>query len=293
MDLQAHDIKKRQIEESALRFDELIIEDSLNVQKINGQFIKDLVYSNHVKNMGKIKAIEAKEVVVLDRMLVQNRIDGVKFTTSNVLLKNQNQQFGSAKINKLTAKSIVVQNSINSVSYPEFQNFLNQKLKKKYRNLLNITVDSLTISSLLNNINVENLVENTLKVQGDQIITGDIKIKEIKTNGVIFVKESFSLLSGVPLNQLVLTNDTTRVIIDQDISFTQDELLIKDLFVAERLNNIKVIDGRLNVLRLNSSEVQVITGDKTFESVKLMNPIKLQVKIFQKFLNFKFKIKTS
>lgn len=293
MDLQAHDIKKRQIEESALRFDELIIEESLNVQKINGQFIKDLVYSNHVKNMGKIKAIEAKEVVVLDRMLVQNRIDGVKFTTSNVLLKNQNQQFGSAKINKLTAKSIVVQNSINSVSYPEFQNFLNQKLKKKYRNLLNITVDSLTISSLLNNINVENLVENTLKVQGDQIITGDIKIKEIKTNGVIFVKESFSLLSGVPLNQLVLTNDTTRVIIDQDISFTQDELLIKDLFVAERLNNIKVIDGRLNVLRLNSSEVQVITGDKTFESVKLMNPIKLQVKIFQKFLNFKFKIKTS
>lgn len=293
MDLQAHDIKKRQIEESALRFDELIIEESLNVQKINGQFIKDLVYSNHVKNMGKIKAIEAKEVVVLDRMLVQNRIDGVKFTTSNVLLKNQNQQFGSAKINKLTAKSIVVQNSINSVSYPEFQNFLNQKLKKKYRNLLNITVDSLTISSLLNNINVENLIKNTLKVQGDQIITGDIKIKEIKTNGVIFVKESFSLLSGVPLNQLVLTNDTTRVIIDQDISFTQDELLIKDLFVAERLNNIKVIDGRLNVLRLNSSEVQVITGDKTFESVKLMNPIKLQVKIFQKFLNFKFKIKTS
>ena len=287
MDLKAHRMKKRQIDSTSLQLDELIIEESLNVQKINGQFVKNLVYSNHLKNFGKIRAIQAKNVFITDRLLVQNRIDGVKFTAANLLLKNQNQKLaGSAKVENLLAKNVVIQNAINSLPYPEFQNLLNQKLKKKYKNLLNdLTVDSITISNFLNNVKVESLVRNTLKIQGDQIITGDIKFKEIKAQGVIFVNTTFSLLSAVNINQLVSINSSEIVTIDQDLSFTQDELFIENLFVAERLNNIKVIDGNLNVLRLNSDQVQVITGEKTFESVKLINPIKLQVRIEIFFFN--------
>ena len=96
---------------------------------------------------------------------------------------------------------------------------------------------------------------------------------------------SLNLMSAVNIDQLISINNSESVIIDQDISFTQDELPIENLFVAERLNNIKVIDGDLNVLRLNSDHVQVINGDKIFESVKLMTPIKLQVKIAKNYLN--------
>lgn len=96
-------------------------------------------------------------------------------------------------------------------------------------------------------------VTEDITLQGDYILTGDVVVRNAIVGEDIFGESQTSSLDGILKNGLKLTDD-----IDNHMNFTFP-LRIEHL-TALKLNEFHVKD----FVRLNSSEIQVISGHKSF-----------------------------
>lgn len=261
----------------------LTVDGPIKVQTINGRPISDLVYKSGRRN-AKMDII-ANEILIKKELKVNEKIDGLELREDNVLLNKPRQVLRPLTIEKLTAKNVFEVAQLNAMPIDEFFKLLRLKVDQKIPNMIHqLTVDSMTIGRFLNQRNFTAMLINSLKTVGDQVLTGPTTINKLKVNNVGFRKmPRFHQISGIHLMDLVNVNSTENIMINHDMQFI-NELSANRLTVLERINNVMVKDGRLQVLRKRGPTQQRVTGEKFFDNVHLMSPILLQGKIESKTL---------
>lgn len=270
--------------EAVLNVDRLIVEDHLDVKFINGYASETLLHSTDDLRALKDVELYAPEVEVKGELFVRNLIDGIRFTEDNVLIDGTDQVFTgkTLRVDKLAVNNLVANmlNSTNTHSMPAHasQSSEHRSSTTRQPQYREIHANHLELTGLLNGVDFSYLEKNALKITGDQVITGEFIFDKIIATNVIVPNKR---LSGVELNTLVLTEpteDQSFFTVRQDVQFIQP-VYFESLEVDERVNHIPVVDGKLQVLLQNSDEPQLITGTKTFDYVKLLNPIDLRGKI--------------
>ncbi|XP_055854741.1 uncharacterized protein LOC129918300 [Episyrphus balteatus] len=171
------------------------------------------------------------------------------------------------QLNKVSAPKVIVNGNFKRPTQarsditPEFVDALN--------------VEHLMITGTLNDISWSDLQFNTLKKTGQQFMKAPVKIGKLQTDSVFVISGT---VNGQSLSKLVRT-DGGSYVINQDVQFAKP-IYAKNLTIQDRLNNIHVLQNNLDVLLLNSEEVQHMTGQKTFENVNLLEPVTISGRIF-------------
>lgn len=259
----------------------LSVDDILNVQTINGKPISDLVYTKSSKNR-RMKSIKARKILVKKELFVDGKIDGIEMAEDNLIMNVPRQVLRPMKINRLAVKNINPIN-VNGLNFNDFFTLLKRKVDPKIPNMIHeLEVETVDIMKLLNNKNFTSVALNSLKMNGPQIIQAPLNVKQLRANSLNFDKSAESI-SKIPISNLIDVNDPKPIEIFQDIRFVKP-LETTQLFVRNRINNISIKDGKLQVLRAAGVDEQIVTGEKIFENVILKEPIVLRGKIESKSL---------
>ncbi|XP_055917893.1 uncharacterized protein LOC129950099 [Eupeodes corollae] len=171
------------------------------------------------------------------------------------------------QLNKVSAPKVVVNGNFKRP--PEARSDTNPEF------LDSMNVEHLMITGKLNDISWSDLQLNTLKKSGQQFLKAPVKIGNLQTDSMFVISGT---VSGQSLSKLVRT-DGGSFVINQDVQFAEP-IYARNLTINDRLNNMHVLQNKLDVLLLNSDEVQHMTGKKTFENVKLLEPVKISGKMF-------------
>lgn len=217
-----------------LRLNELIIENHLEAKFLNGFPSKNLLRSSQDLNLATT-SIYAPSVVIKNELFVQNTVNGIRFNENGHTLEKRSSP------------------------------------PSHYQQII---VDEIDLFGLLNNdVKLEYLDQYALKLSGNQHITGQFSIGNLKCSSV-----KSGVISGRSIVDVVLISNGTSFGVNQDIQFSKP-LTVKNLVVNDRINNIHIRRKKFDVLLKRANYVQVITGHKIFESVKLMDSFKLKVSV--------------
>lgn len=138
-----------------------------------------------------------------------------------------------------------------------------------------LRVNQLFVSGRLNGLDFSDLQENALRTNSvEQQLNANTRI-DVATANVVRVRSN--TISKQNLADLVSIR-VNSTLIEQDIQFTQP-IIVNELNIMNRFNHMQVINNRLDALFRRAKGVQVITGNKVFESVALLEPIFQQGKI--------------
>lgn len=134
-----------------------------------------------------------------------------------------------------------------------------------------IRVKNIIVTGTINGWNLTEFRNSILKKTGNQIITApfnftQLDVGDLQINGSI---------NGERPSKVVMVNEGNFVV-DQDLIFAEGAE-VNHLVVNNRLSHIYVVDGQLQALYKNHSEVQIIRGWKKFENVNLLEPFELKV----------------
>ncbi|XP_058458977.1 uncharacterized protein LOC131435292 [Malaya genurostris] len=276
---------KDQKKVEAINADRLIVDGDLDVEYLNGHPSEALL---HTTDFQFLKNVDLYGTVAdfNGELFVNNLIDGIRFTTDNVVINGMNQVFANKtiRVNELKVNNLITK-TLNSTKIEPLMSYIDQATKKIIDScdqgdgdFREIRVNNLELTGLFNGIDLNNISKHTFKIKGDQVITTKLSFDNIVASNIEVPSKR---LSGVDLNSLVRINPTADqpdFTVRQDVHF-MDPVYIERLEVEERINHISVIDGHLQVLKVNSSEPQIITGTKSFDNVVLLDPIDLRGKI--------------
>lgn len=259
----------------------LIVDKVLDIKTINGKQVSDIVYQDNRRNI-KMKNIKANEIGIKEEVYVNEKVDGVEMAPDNVLMNIPEQSLRPMSVKKINVRSLDTL-KVNDQYFDDFFKLLRRKVDQKIPNMIHqLNVDSLNVKNLFSGENVTEIFINSLKTVGTQFINGNIDIQNLYTNGIIF-ERTLEAISKIPISHLINIKDNNPVQILQDVQFEQ-EVDTNDLFVEERINNINVRNGELQVVRKRGLAEQTVTGEKHFNVVSLKEPIMLNGKIESKTL---------
>lgn len=252
-----------------LKANTIKVENDFSPQSINNHSPSDILYNRNDQNtLGDL--IIKGNTVFQKGLNVEGTLNKVNINTENILLKSGNQDFT---------------NSI-SISQVESEN-VNAKVLNKFdlsnavltsdglsSTFTSINVDNLVLQGNLNNIKMESLIENTLKTSGNQQITASYTFENLFVNSI----NIGHYLSGINVTHDVILTSGGFFEIDQDVKIIR-EITAQNLFVKKSLNHIQVKEGSLDVLLKDATNIQMITGNKTFENVELFRHVQLLGKL--------------
>lgn len=226
--------------ESRLELDELTIDSMIVIDYINWHPFSEMVLADRDLNVN--------EVVVNELILKDHR--------------NYMEIIGKSSKNADDKEDMVEAASENFVAPPPTADGIVDDLQ----------ANSLLVDGLINRLDMAMLNEFALKIRGDQILESDINFENL---------QAVSLQAPVVSNKQI--DDIVRTVngpftVNQAIQFASP-VIINELIVNQRINNINVVKGEFNVLLKRSDHDQVIQALKVFDDVKLLNPIVLQGKI--------------
>lgn len=208
---------------------------------------------------------------------MESRVAKLKQLNDEFVSKKVSREVESNHFDAITVKKLIVNKSITAKNVTF--DITNSTLQ-----LDKIRVQNLTIIGMLNGNNILPLFTNTLRTSGFQVFntnTSVIKLNNVTADRIATLS---GLISGKNISNLVLI-DGGDFTIDQFVRFSRP-LVVGNLEVHERVNNIRVINGQLDVLLQNSDQVQQITGFKEFEDVELREPVIIRVSPFSKIVFF-------
>ncbi|XP_053679007.1 uncharacterized protein LOC128729376 [Anopheles nili] len=274
------------VEDDTITVERLIVDRIADVRFWNGHAAESLLLVDDPPMKWKDMSVTAKKVVVGGNLFVNKLIDGIFFHPGNVLLPNVDQVFDGTS---LTVKDLTVNRlksqRLNSTDAGSVQRMMDQSrtLLAKSRGAMpqeygsefdTIDADELQLTGLLNDIDPRLLTDNVLLDQAaDQQFNDKMVIDQITAHNIVVTE---SKLSGVELKNVAQTTGEQKIL--QDLQFVQP-MLVNSLFLRDRLNHIPVMEDKLQLLHLTASEIQTITGTKTFDYVELLKPIELQGRI--------------
>ncbi|GFS48446.1 tspear [Nephila pilipes] len=249
-----------------MTFKEIVYIDELESYDINGINIEnDLVLVNKPQNLTGRKVFQ--EIILEENNIIVEKVNNVNITfLTESILRIGNQALkskvlnGNAKINKLTVKG-----SINDVPISEFVTLSGNEELLHSRKLINVTFNEIDANNLqvvgtVNDINVEDMMRDTMTYGGHEEIKGKKIIK-----GTIHVGDADELtvdnINGVNINEL--WDDAVFLDVSQTISGNKT---FKSSIFFDNLK-FKTIDGisedhmRKWMLK---NKAQNVTGDVVF-----------------------------
>ncbi|KAL1509270.1 hypothetical protein ABEB36_004033 [Hypothenemus hampei] len=227
-----------------MEIEELVVNNEFKVNIFNENPIESYIMLN---NDSVIKNLTIHGTATFERDLkVENVLNSIEITESNLLLKEGNQRFeGNLNIEKVTIEKLI---SKLEDSLPNTQ--------EKISYIKHLTVEDLQIGGLLNRVYIPSLAKHALKKVGNQILNTTFTFESLEVSNL--------LSKNVRLTDFIFTN-SGEYDISNSVEFLQP-LKVKYLEVVDHLNNISVSDeGTLDLLLSESNDVQYITGKKTFE----------------------------
>lgn len=240
-----------------------------NIRNIrNGFNFTKLFVNNAVVNIFSANYLNNKTVdsILSNRNLLNLIVNGTVKFEKGVLIK---KTLNNVKINEESMKKI----RSTELTGKDFLKYLSNKFvlsQKHFSDKSTIIVNQLFLDGLINGRSLSEINEEFLKIDGEQKLNANVTIKNL------YVKN----LQQTPhplLQDIVLVNQGTFKI-HQDVVFKKD-LILNNFVVNERLNQINVFNGKLDVLLNNSTDVQLVTGNKEFQNVIVLNPVQLYAKI--------------
>lgn len=248
--------------EDPIKFEEVVINNLHGLNSVNGISPESIIRKHDDISLQDLE-IEG-QAIFNDKLKVAGRLEGIKFTNDAVLLTSGSQVLKT----DLSAKNLNINNlfGINS----DFLSTTSEKITN------DIKAKNITVSGLINNVNISLISESILKTHGDQEINAEYIFDYVKINDL-----NTGTLAGkqVP-NDLIFVGGSKQEV-NQDVQFEND-VIMNNVLVEKRLNNIKVNDGKLDVLLKSSTSAQYIDGYKLIENVELIDRIKYRGKIDKK-----------
>lgn len=182
-------------------------------------------------------------------------------------------------LDSLIADSLALLNDTRAVDDIRTKIEWLSRTKRQTMDAINIDrplkVKELFVSGQLNGVQFSDLLQNALRTNAvEQEILAPINI-DVGVAQSVRVRSS--IVADQKLRNLVSIRENEKMI-DQEVRFLEP-VFVDDLRIMERLNQISMLDNRLDVLLKRSKTPQVITGTKQFESIKLLEPIFQQGKI--------------
>lgn len=222
-------------------------------------------------------SLSANEITVTENFTVKSinshAISGLLHSDSNLELEN------------LTVTHLVIANNSDNFKAIETKLIETRKQRNKRQStdtvpeeLEPFALNDVVLNGKLNGLrSFEYLYENALRKNADtQQIDGDIIFGSMNVTSALNIKNNE--ISNIHLNRIVNIRGE-HALIYPSIHFTQ-KLVVDKLEVLERLMQILIRDKKMDILfRRTGKRVQLITGQKTFESVLLREPINLQGRI--------------
>lgn len=249
-------------------FEQLIF-DGLTVPKLVNNIPKERLVFSHTDTSDLNLIVDGN--IQADGLEVFGFIDDVLVNDKNVLLTEGVQYLykGKLRISNVTSRNMFV-NYINKIDLPNFE-------KDRYVDVSEHTIESIKSNNIkvgyINGYDMRSLDDLVLKNKGDQKIVGSYEFDTLFVDEL----EIDGFLSGTKIEDIAMISDNT-VAIPQSLIFTQD-FKVEHLDVTARLDHIPVYRAKLDVLLKNHSEIQFITGAKTFSTLNLIGPIHLRGQI--------------
>lgn len=203
------------------------------------------------------------------------------YETLNVKTLTVNESLKAKKINKVNTQTPVFENIkadkiIVANKYNERFNDSKERFNRMEDSMFyneSIPVRNLKITGKLNEYQWQDLLNNTLKRKQDvQYLKNSIQIESLKTDTIVVNSDEVNeqnLATLIPIN-------SGKYFINQYIQF-KAPMLANELIVLEKLNNLHVNSGHLDVLLKNSHHTQFIEGIKNVSDVKVLQPINIAV----------------
>lgn len=133
----------------------------------------------------------------------------------------------------------------------------------------------ITVRGLVNGIDFNDFVEQALRTNVDhQVLEGPVRIAKLQAESI---QTMDGKISGHELSNIGHAQ-VQELIIRQPIVFAKS-ITVERLKTLQLFNEIKIDNGKMDVLFKRSKRVQEIRGQKTFASIDLLEPITLQGKI--------------
>lgn len=211
------------------------------------------------------------ELIVAERVnvlqTINNRpIDEFLFVENNLIL------------NALSVDRLIVNDANNLADI--HAKLLTLRAPRRRRDLdsgiaSSLHVNQLFVAGRLNGMDLSDLQEYALRVNAMQqameaTVRADIvSAKVVKVRSNIISQQNLADLVSIKENSTIITHN---------IRFMQP-IVVNELNVMSRLNHIQVRNNRFDALFRRTKGVQVISGAKVFESIKLLEPILQQGKI--------------
>lgn len=138
-----------------------------------------------------------------------------------------------------------------------------------------LALNNVIVKGRINGIDFKYLLENALKTdEPNQVLQSKVTIGTLTADRIVTADGKLSELEIANIAHI----NANEMLIRQPIRFTKD-LDVNHLKALQRLNQILIENGEMDVLLKRSKKVQVIKGLKEFRSIELLNPIILQGKI--------------
>lgn len=248
---------QEEIVNEVIEVGDLYIKKNLVFTTINQRLGSKIIHTDTEKSLDlpttKIKV--NGDVVINDRLFVSDRIDNVKFVTENLLLKHGNQLIISSlnaekiKTDKLFTPFINHEPTLNFLDRIVTENVAQNREVVHYDE---IVAEEFYVNGFFNDMDIRIFDTLLLKPEGDQVIEAPYAIETLKANDVVLIEGS---LSGKTSHDLVSVRDGTFVV-DSTVQFVHP-IHAENLIVSERVNNIHVQEGRMDVLLKEANYTQV------------------------------------
>ncbi|XP_063696003.1 uncharacterized protein LOC134827336 [Culicoides brevitarsis] len=269
--------KEEEIVNEVIEVNDLYIKKKLTFTTINQRPANKMVrnFPNQALNLPKIKI--NGDVTFQDRLFVSDKIDDVKFSNENLLLRTGNQFFmGNLDAETIETNKLMTPYLNKEPTSVFLEKTLNEHVaqSRMAMHFDEIVVDELFVNGYFNDMDIRIFDSLLLKPEGDQVLEAAFAIETLNANNVVLLGGT---LSGKHSQDLISAREGTHII-DSTVQFTHP-IHAENLIVSERVNNIHVNEGRMDVLLKEANYTQVVTGPKVFDTVHLLNPIGLQGKI--------------
>lgn len=179
-------------------------------------------------------------------------------------------------LKNFTVDTLIIEN--NTEHFSAIERMLQESDDRMSRNAPDddaIVLNDVIVNGFVNGIDFSLMADNVLRTDAkEQRIETEINFRTLRAKSITTSTDHFS---NLPFSTIARINDN-ETLIRPPIHFTQG-LNVTYLKVLERLNRIRIIDGKMDALFKRRKDVQVITGEKQFETLNLLDPIVLQGKM--------------
>lgn len=253
------------------RLNDSMLQNDMNSSRFDADAELEDVDTENSVEMEMPTTLNIDELTVSESLFVEKingrNIEDLVTSDSNLTLK------------KFIVDELVIAN--NSENFDAIEKKLLESDARMKRDAPNdpesepLILNDVVVEGRINGIDFNYLVENALRTDVPNqrleagVRIGTLKAKSLHTNDGKVSNVDLSVFARIRGNE---------TIIHQPIRFTES-LQINHLTVLERLGEILIRDGKMDALFKRSRRQQVITGQKVFESIELLEPIILQGRI--------------